>query len=176
VTGMGAGAFEKLRCCVRNCPGWSSFAVFAPRFSPREARDERCSGCLPPSRSSRGRVHAEGATSGDYSHCPRRTQVVVKVTLRVVRSGNGGVCRMRHNPDLQPYQVLGDRLASPPGIGPVPLRPLAWLAPAAGKLRPSFRASEAGKGRFGQSEGRIGGRGLPTLPSMCIAIGLGAPR
>ena len=51
----------------------------------REARDERCVWCLPPSRVlPRAPSRAEGGSSGDDSHCPRRTQAVVKVTLRVV--------------------------------------------------------------------------------------------
>jgi len=88
-------------------------------------------GVSPPSRSSRApQLWAEGGASGDDSHCPRRTQVVVKVTLWVVRFKRG-VCPMRRNPGVRPYQLLGDRLACPPGIGPVPSAHSRGWVPAA---------------------------------------------
>src|SRR5262249_31600498 len=66
---------------------------------------------------------AEGGASGDDSHCPRRTQLVVKVTLRVVGLKRG---RLSHATRSGPSSLppSGRSLPSPPGLGPVPLRPL----------------------------------------------------
>jgi hypothetical protein len=100
----------RLACCL---PPWS----FLLPFFPREARDPVvfCGVSRPPSSPS-SPFSGGGGCLGGYPHCPRRPRVVVKATLPVVGLKRG-VCRIRGNWDVRPYQRLGDPFAFPPGNG-----------------------------------------------------------
>src|SRR5215467_5642745 len=85
--------------------------------------------CLPPSRPPEAPSRAEGGSSGDDSHCPRRTQAVVKGTLWVVRLITGPFVLCDAIRTFAPISFLGVRLPCPPGIEPVPPPPIRRCRP-----------------------------------------------